>query len=201
MTQPNTKGLDKRGRDSEEAWARRMEAARTEALRAAEAQRRERETLIDRLGGDAALADALLGLGLGADGLPVLPLVPLVELAWADGDVARRERDRILEMARTRGVPPGTEPFERLRDWLTARPEPAFFTAATDALRAVLAKRAPDHAERAVRDLVSDAWSIASAAGGLMGIRAVSPEERMFLARLHDDLRVPVPASSGTPTA
>lgn len=202
MTNRTTpKSLKERGRSSEEEWALRMEAARTEALRQAEAQRREREMLLARLDGDAALADVLQGFGLGADGIGVLHLVPLVELAWADGDVAPRERDRILEMARLRGVVPGSGPFERLRDWLEARPDATFFREASRAIRAVLAKRPAEHAERELRDLVTDAWSVAAAAGGLFGLRTVSPEERVLLARLADDLRFPAPASSGVRAA
>jgi hypothetical protein len=111
MTKRTTTVLQERGRHGEEEWALRMEAARTEALRQTEARRREREALVARLDGDEALADVLQGFGLGADGIGVLHLVPLVELAWADGDVAPRERDRILEMARLRGVVPGSGPF------------------------------------------------------------------------------------------
>lgn len=52
---------------------------------------------------DEALLDRLLGLGITAECLAALGLVPLVWVAWADGEVAVEERDRIVAMAQAAG--------------------------------------------------------------------------------------------------
>src|SRR3954469_24436200 len=46
-------------------------------------------------------------LGITLDTGSAFILAPLVEVAWADGDVSHAERDAILHVAKRRGVEPG----------------------------------------------------------------------------------------------
>jgi tellurite resistance protein len=56
------------------------------------------------------------------------------------------------------------------------------------AIRAILESRPETEREASRSDLLSTATAIAEASGGLLGFRAVSPEERAVLARISQEL-------------
>ena len=47
-------------------------------------------------------------LGFTPETVALLPLVPLVQMAWAEGGVSDAERRLILQFARTRGIEEGS---------------------------------------------------------------------------------------------
>ena len=69
---------------------------------------------------DADLARDLKQLGIDRKTLRALPLLPLVQVAWADGRIQDAERGLIREVARRYGL----EGEERvvLERWLARRP-------------------------------------------------------------------------------
>lgn len=71
---------------------------------------------------DEAL-DGLVALGLTPETVRLLHLVPVVEVAWAEGGMSGRERKLICDLAALRGVRHGTAAFELLAEWLE-RPLP-----------------------------------------------------------------------------
>ena len=122
-------------------------------------------------------------LGFTPDTVGLLPLVPLVQVAWADGSITEAERDKIVELARSRGVVDGSAAHVQLRAWLADRPTSAVFDGATRLIRAVL--DAPGGEKKMTGDeLVAYCEEIASASGGLFGLRRISAEERAILTSL-----------------
>ena len=98
--------------------------------------------------------EALQDLGYTSETIPLLPIVPLVEVAWAEGGVADREREMIFKIAEARGVPPDGVAHEMLSHWLENRPSERFFDNSLRAIRVIfdllpeeqrLAGRRPDH--------------------------------------------------------
>ena len=76
-----------------------------ERLREEGRRQAERRGLEDRLDThDAAFLERLQAAGFAPDNLALLHLVPLVEVAWSEGEVTSRERKLILAMAARRGV-------------------------------------------------------------------------------------------------
>jgi hypothetical protein len=91
-------------------------------------QERERSLAIAALKGASSIEDPdllgrLVDLGIDARSWTALALVPLVEVAWADGRVEPKERDAILAMARQHGVAPGSPGDALLESLLAQRPE------------------------------------------------------------------------------
>ena len=68
------------------------------------------------------LAD-LVKAGVRAETLLALTLIPLVEVAWADGSVADDEREAVLKAAAENGIKTGTAPHALLDQWLRDRPD------------------------------------------------------------------------------
>src|SRR5512144_460515 len=76
---------------------------------------------------DPALLQRVVGLGLNRETGAAMLVVPLVQVAWADGEVTDREREVLLEIAAERGVVAGTPPHAQLVAWLRERPAVELF--------------------------------------------------------------------------
>lgn len=134
---------------------------------------------------DEALLDRLLGLGITAESLAALGLVPLVRVAWADGEVAAEERDRIVAIARSAGIEPENGRYPLLEHWLKRRPTPDIVAAWQDSIKEL--RETMDTADLATlrREVVDRAEEVARASGSLFGFGAkVSPAERAVLVEL-----------------
>ena len=71
---------------------------------------------------DDAFVDHMLELGIGPETALAVTFLPLVMVAWADGEISPKERDALLKAAEERGVTPGTASCEMLRSWLEHKP-------------------------------------------------------------------------------
>src|SRR5262245_10361560 len=76
---------------------------------------------------DPDLLARLVDLGIDARSWTGLALVPLVEVAWADGQVEPKERKAILAAAAEHGVQPDSPGRALLEHFLTTRPDAAVF--------------------------------------------------------------------------
>jgi hypothetical protein len=178
-----------RGHSLEEEYFRRKEKEVIEKMRRnaeTEAQRR-------RLGEQAGVADEdilrdLQELGYTADTVRLLHLMPLIQTAWAEGNISAKERELILRAARSRGIEAGSSADSQLTRWLTDRPSEELFERTLRAIRAILQSRSPEEREASEKDLLSLCTAIAAASGGIVGFGAVSEDERRILAHISEEL-------------
>jgi tellurite resistance protein len=116
---------------------------------------------------DDWVLEALLARGIDERSVEGFALLPLAEVAWADGKVEATERAAALEAVRQRGV--ATEGRALLEVWLTQPPDDSL----RDVWRAFAAARvmALDASQRDQwrRDLLEQARSVALASGGVLG--------------------------------
>ncbi|MGH0028148.1 MAG: hypothetical protein ACQGVC_00025 [Myxococcota bacterium] len=161
--------------------ARLLEKLRQEKLRVA-----AKEELAEASGiRDEALLDHLLDLEIGPDTWTALSLVPLVEIAWADGHLDERERGAILQAAANTGVRPGRASYERLESWLERRPEPALLEAWGEYVIGIAARLDIDGKSLLRDEIVGGARRVAEAAGGMLGMGSkISAAEQAILDRL-----------------
>jgi hypothetical protein len=178
-----------RGRALEEEYFRKREQELIEKLRQRAAADATRQQLSEQLGvADEEIVRDLQALGYTPETVSLLHILPLVQIAWADGGVSDRQRTLIIEAARARGIKAGTLADAQLAEWLTARPPERLFDRTLRAIRAILESRPAAAREASRRDLLSYSTAIAQASGGVLGFRAVSPEERALLARISSEL-------------
>jgi hypothetical protein len=178
-----------RGRSLEEEYFRRKDRELIEKMRKAAAADDARNELAKRTGlTDPAMVADLQALGFTPDTVILLPLVPAVQVAWAEGGVSAAERHLIVKLARARGITEGSAADTQLADWLERRPADRVFVDATRLIRAMI--DAPGQDALTADDLVKQAESIASASGGMLGIIGrVSAEERELLTTLAAQLK------------
>jgi hypothetical protein len=188
MTEDNP--LADRGRALEEDYFRKKDRELIEKMRAAAAADQARRDLGASVGlSDPALLDELQALGFKPDTVVLLPLVPLVRVAWAEGGVSPQERKMIVDLARARGIAEGSAADRQLAAWLQRAPDESVFTRATRLISAMLSGRSANVADLSADDLVKYCEDIAAASGGLLGIGRVSSEERKLLSSIATELK------------
>jgi len=96
----------------------------------------------------------------------LIPLVPLVKTAWAEGRVTKRERHLVFEAANRFGIKEGTPAHRRLGEWLELPPTEEFFDSGLDILRGRWQKLDADENNRRRFDTLDDCTRIAEASGG-----------------------------------
>ena len=186
MTPHEPEVLRDRGRSLEDAFFRREDQrlmARLNELKAVEANREAlaKASAISK----PEVLDKLLQLGIRAETIAALSIVPLVEVAWADGTLDPKERGVILDRARESGVAAGSTAYSLLETWLERRPDPKLLDAWTHLVRGIRDELGPEEAARLKAGLLDQARAVARASGGVLGMGAkVSGAEAAMLARL-----------------
>jgi len=180
----------KRQRVSEDDYFHKKDRELIERMREAAAADQARREMGTKTGlTDPALLGALQELGFTPATIALLPLVPVVQMAWAEGGVTPAERAMVIELARKRGVEPGGEADRQLSDWLSLRPDQDVFDGATRLIAAMLATSSEDHGGVNADDVIRSAEAIAAASGGILGIGKISGEERAILTQIQTALR------------
>jgi len=140
---------------------------------------------------DEAVLDKLVELGIGGDTLAAMTLVPLVEVAWADGEMDPKERAAIVKGAEEQGIEVGTPSHAMLEDWLDHRPPPRLLAAWREYVGALCDEMLPAQRKALKRDVLSRARAVAEAAGGFLGLGSkVSLEEEQVYQVLETAFRV-----------
>ena len=139
---------------------------------------------------DRAVLKLLSDLEVSSSVVAALALVPLVEVAWADGELAPEERASVLLASAEQGIRPGTRAHGLLATWLEHRPTRTLFEAWESYIEAVMEPLVPAERDQLCRDLVGRARDVARAAGHRGGPGSISPEEERALERLEDALRI-----------
>jgi hypothetical protein len=174
----NKPGLEDQYFLAREEEARKRRRAKLEAKARAAA---ERERIAEQVGiTDAQIAARIHELGLDGQTASILHLIPLVEVAWADGTVSDKERHAILAAAAARGIEPHREAGVALAALLEKRPSIELLDQYLDVLKALL--HAKGLHPKSLLDLCVD---VAAASGGFLGLTSrVSPAERNEIERI-----------------
>jgi hypothetical protein len=182
--------LGKRGRSLEDDYFRKKDRELIEKIRQAAAVEQTRKDL-GRAAGleDPQLLQELQDLGFTPDTVGLLPLVPIIQVAWAEGGITKPERELLVRLARNRGIEEGSAGDRRLTEWLANRPADEVFTRARRLILAMLDSSSGQTGDLNADDLVKYCEDIAAASGGILGIGRISAEERELLSSIAADLR------------
>lgn len=182
--------LQERGRALEEEYFRKKNRELVDKMQQEARSEQARRDMGAQVGiDDPEMLRELQKLGFTPETVGLLPLVPVLQVAWADGSIAPAEREAMLALAQTRGIADGSAAHHQLKAWLADRPSAEVFASATRLIRAVLDSPAGDQQKMSADELVAYAESIASASGGLFGLRSISPEERAILTSIATQLK------------
>ena len=178
-----------RGRSLEDDYFRKKDRELIDKMKQAAQADQSRRELGERSGlKDPDLLKDLQDLGFTPDTLALLPLVPVIQMAWAEGGITAAERTLILDLARQRGIASGTAAGRQLEEWMNTRPDASVFARATRLIRAML-DSGHDSGIMSADEVVKQAENIAYASGGILGLARVSQEEKAILASLASALK------------
>jgi hypothetical protein len=130
---------------------------------------------------DEQTLSALYEIGIRAETVMAISLVPLVWIAWADGRIEAQEREAILRVAEQHDCPMDSAGYRLLEQWLAKPPSEGLINAWENYIVA-LSKELSDASLRHLADnILSRGRQIAKAAGGVLGIGGVSKQEHAVL--------------------
>ncbi len=179
-----------RARAQEDEYFRKRDLELVEKMRQKVAAEEARAALGEKTGiGNIEYLEELRQLGFTPDTVALLPLVPVLQMAWAEGGVTPVERNLIEKLANTRGIAAGSPADAQLMDWLANKPSDDVFAGATRLIRAMLASGSEQVSNLTADDLVKYCEQIAAASGGIFGLGRVSGEEKALLTSIAADLK------------
>jgi hypothetical protein len=182
--------FQERGRALEEEYFRKKNRELVEKMRRDAADERAREALQAAIGlTDPEALTELQALGFTPDTVRLLPFVPIVRVAWAEGGITDVERQAVLKLARARGIDEGSAADRQLGQWLAQCPDEQVFVRATRLIGAILDSPAQAQVGVTADSLVKDCESIASASGGIFGLRSIADDERALLGTIASSLK------------
>ena len=136
---------------------------------------------------NAEIEAGLSALGVDRDNLKVLALLPLVQVAWADGVVQGAERAVIRAAAGRLGL----EAPDVLEGWLDKRPTSLQFLTGQQILLALTARGTGGLMPETLPLLVEWCGEVAEAAGGLFGVAfKIEASERAVIAEIANLLQL-----------
>jgi uncharacterized tellurite resistance protein B-like protein len=117
-----------------------------------------------------AILQKLVELNVRPEELTALCLVPLVEVAWADGVVDDHERKAILSAAQKMGMKKGSLEFDLLKQWMTRKPDTDVLAAWVHYTRGLSEQLSEEERQLLKSEIMEHARSIADASGGILGL-------------------------------
>ena len=178
--------VNERGKLMESLFFKRQNEALLQRLR----DNREDQALRDQLKDvsgleDPKALDALIHVGVTANSLTALAMIPLVAVAWADREMQATEKAAILKAADSSGVGKESPANELLAAWLVERPDGELLDAWKGYIAAIKTEVDDTAFGQLKNSVLSTARSIAESAGGILGFgNKVSDAEKKVLEDL-----------------
>ncbi|HRC55909.1 MAG: hypothetical protein IPI49_12155 [Myxococcales bacterium] len=177
--------LEERGRALEDEFFHKENTAKLAAMKTKLENQSNKEELRKASGmTDEDVLDRLVVLGMRANTIAALSLVPLVAVAWADGEIQDDERVAILQGAQGKGLDESSPGHELLSGWLAKRPNDTLLEAWETYIKALSSQLNDEQARLLKSQIVGFAKMVATAAGGILGFGKVSAKEEAVLERI-----------------
>ena len=126
----------------------------------------------------------LVDLDIRPDVVAALALVPLVEMAWADGEIDEKEKAAILK-ADSQCFPPNSPDLEILKQWLEHKPASNLLQAWMFYIKGLCEQMSASQKAALRTEIIGHARQVAQAAGGFLGLgNKISEAEQKMLDRL-----------------
>ncbi len=135
---------------------------------------------------DDLVLEKLVALEIRPETITSISLVPLIEIAWADGTVDQKEKEAILSAIGKFGWTKDSVNYELLNQWLTKKPAAALLTAWKHYVEALCHKMADEEVANLKKEIMEHVTVVAEAAGGFLGFGKISAEERSMITQLEN---------------
>jgi hypothetical protein len=148
---------------------------------------KETKQVLSKVSGitDNDVLQKLIDLNIRPEILATLALVPLVEVAWADGTIDEAEQTAVLKAGEQSFVSKDSPDFDLLNQWMTHKPQAKMLEAWKHYINGLCGELTQHQKNALKKDLIGHARQVAEAAGGIMGFGSkISKAEQDILAKL-----------------
>ena len=174
-----------RERGLEEEFFRKEDAKRLEKMRETAKLQEIAGALAEILKvQNPELLSRTISLGIDRDIAAAFLLAPLVQVAWAEGQVTEPEREATLRFAHSRGIEKGSPAEAQLLAWLQTRPSQTILDTAIEVIKSGLAEFPPKERQERIATMIQACREVSEASGGIakvLGGSGTSSEERSVL--------------------
>ena len=133
---------------------------------------------------DSALLQELADMGVNAESFAAVLMSPMVLVAWADQHVDDAERVAILAQIQANGITEDSIPYVLIEHWLHRRP-PHDLAHVWQQCTTALMGRLTSHGKQTLAEkLMHQVRLVARASGGVMGLGAISGQEKLLIQKL-----------------
>lgn len=173
----------KQGRTLEDLFFLERDKKLIEELRLIE-KMKETKSVLAQVSGitNEDILQKLVDLNIRPEIVASLALVPLIEMAWADGNIDEKEKAAVLDAAARSFVSKDSPDFVLLQRWMEHKPDSKLLEAWEHYIKG-LCEQLTVHQKNALKnDLLGHARQIAEATGGILGFgnKISEPEQKML---------------------
>ena len=185
--------LDARRRALEEQFFHQENRRLVENLREKSKLKASKEALAEASGiTNGSILESLVQLGIEAETVAALQLVPLLEVVWADGELDKKEKQAVLKAAEASGLAKGCLSHGLLENTLNRRPRPKLREAWRLYMEGLCKQLQPGERESLREDLLGRARTVAGASGSFLGVGSkISSSEARVLEELNRAFDLP----------
>jgi hypothetical protein len=174
-----------RARAMEDLFFAKQDALLIEKRKQLEKMAHTRKALAEVSGlTDEKILQKLVDLDIGPEVLASLSVIPLVEMAWADGEVQAEEKNAVLQGAVECRISKGSVNHQLLEEWLARRPPEKLLEAWIHYVAGLCELLSDDERANLKEDLLKRTRAVAESAGGFMGLMKISSAEQAMLEKL-----------------
>ena len=131
---------------------------------------------------DDSVIDALIAVGVNAETIATVGLIPLVAVAWADNKMEASEAEAVLQAAAQSGIAAETASYQLVEGWLSEQPGDELMESWRQYVSALRTELSEIQLTAMKSAIVSRATGVAEAAGGFLGMgNKISDVERQVL--------------------
>jgi tellurite resistance protein len=132
---------------------------------------------------DEQVLSALTKLGVSPATLVAARVLPLVAVAWADGNADATETTAVTTIA-GRHIPIDSPAHGLIKRWLSDKPSEDLIAAWESYTGLILSSLPANESQSLKRELLEEVQEVAQASGGMLGVGAVSKSEKQLLQRI-----------------
>lgn len=134
---------------------------------------------------DQKVLNKLYEAGMRPSTMIALSLLPLILVAWADGDIDQKERESILKAATENGIDIKNPAYEHLNSWLKNTPPAEIFEIWQHYVQGLSQSLSRDAFHQLHTDIINRTIAVANSAGGFLGLGLkTSTAEKIMIDKL-----------------
>lgn len=181
----DTDALHERGKALEDLFFKSVDEKLLDQLRQ-DMERKEAKEALSHASGieNEQVLDELIKHRVNAETWAAVSLIPLVAVAWADGQMDTDERKAINQAMEENNFSSDSASFQLVNNWLNKKPGSDLLNSwrlYVSSLKQNIDKAALNQMHNAVMER---ARNVAKSAGGFLGIKTISSEEQSVLDEL-----------------